>query len=102
MANTTWGKKLTDLRALIIYYVLFILIYVCLLYFTGPFLMTWGAKRSLFERVYAWFLTRPVYSEDGFWTILVDAIIWATAFYAVFILFRRVSFTKQVNKSHIK
>jgi hypothetical protein len=50
MDRTAGVKKRIDIRGLITYYVFFILIYVCLLSFTGAFLMTWGAKRSLFER----------------------------------------------------
>jgi hypothetical protein len=93
MVKTTRGKKLIDIRSLIIFYVLFIVIYVCLLFFTGPFLMTWGAERTFFERIYAWFLTRPFYSAQGLWTILIDAIFGATAIFAVFVLVRWIKKT---------
>ena len=60
---------------------IFAIVYVGLVFFTGPFLMTWGAKRNFFERIYAGFIGGPFSYSESLWLIPVNAFIWFFIFY---------------------
>lgn len=86
MAKTTGSKKLTNIRSFILFYVVFTIIYTCLVLFTSPLLITWGAKRTFFEQAYVLFLNYPFNTVDSLWLVLANAFVWALLLYAIIVL----------------
>lgn len=83
MAKTARAKELRRVKPFILFYVIFTAIYICLAFFTGPFLMTWGQKRTAFEKAYSVFLSYPFNVGDSLWWILANAFAWAVVIYII-------------------
>lgn len=71
------------MRGIIIYYIIFTICYIALIASTGIFLQTWGAKRSLFEKMYVFFLSKPFNLEYSFSLVLLNSLCWAGFFYGI-------------------
>ena len=76
---------------IILYYMLFIVIYTTLAVTTAMFFLTWGAKRSLLEKIYIVFIGRPFNWSNSLWYVPLNGIIWATFFLIIRISFNKVS-----------
>ena len=76
---------------IILYYLVFVVIYIILTTTTAMFFLTWGAKRTVLEKVYVFFIAGPFNVSTSLWYILLNGIIWATAFYLIKNLFERGS-----------
>src|ERR1700743_573968 len=83
MANTTRSKKLAWLKPFVYFYIVFAAVYTVLILFGSSFLMKWGAKRNIFEKIYAFFLFHPFNESKSLWMILANAFIWSLMIYAV-------------------
>ena len=83
MAKTARGKELRHVKPFILFYIVFTVIYICLVFFTSPFLMTWGQKRTVFEKAYVVFLNYPFNEGASLWWVLANAFIWAAVIYII-------------------
>jgi hypothetical protein len=79
------------LRLFIVSFFVFVIIYVGLIFITGPFLMTWGAKRNFFERIYAGFIGGPFSYSESLWLILVNAFFWFFIFYFFILILNKIN-----------
>lgn len=62
----------------LIYYVVFGVAYIILSASTAMFFLTWGAERSLIERVYIQFIGGPFDWSKSLWFLPINSIFWAT------------------------
>ena len=83
MAKTARSKELRHVKPFVLFYIVFAVIYTCLVFFTSPFLMTWGAKPNAFEKAYAIFLGYPFNVSDSLWLVLANALVWSLAIYVI-------------------
>jgi hypothetical protein len=78
------------IKSFISFYFLFSVVYICLIFFTGPFLITWGQKRSIFENAYASFIGGPFDFSKSLWLILVNSLFWFLILYLVIVGARKL------------
>jgi len=76
---------------IVLYYIAFIVAYTILTATTGIFFLTWGAKRTLLEKAYVFFIGSPFNGSYSMWYIPVNGIVWATVFYLIKISFDKAS-----------
>lgn len=77
------------LKPFFISFFFFTVLYFGLIIITGPFLISWGAERNFFEKMYAKFIGGPFSYGKSLWLILINAFFWHSILYLfIFILLR--------------
>lgn len=77
------------------YFVSFVIVYVILAATTGMFFITWGAKRSVLEKMYVFFIGFPFNWSKSLWFLPMNGVVWASFFYLLALGVRRI-FIKKV------
>lgn len=73
------------IKQLLLSFLIFTFIYIGLIFLTGSFLMTWGAKRNIFEKLYVEFIAGPFDYSKSLWLILLNSIFWFFIIYFIVI-----------------
>lgn len=81
------------MKKIIIYCIVFSLIYVLLVIFTGIYFLSWGQKRTLFEKLCLWFLTKPFSLEISFGFVIFNSLFW---FVCIFLIYKIITMLKQI------
>jgi len=80
------------------YYIIFSIGYLILSVATAPFFMSWGSKRSIFEKAYVFFIGSPFNVGKSLWFILLNSIFWTIIIYIVIHTMKKFLMIKK-NKS---
>lgn len=83
----------------LIYYIIFSVGYLILSVATAPFFMSWGSKRSIFEKGYVFFIGSPFDVGKSLWYILLNSLFWATIIYIVMYTVKKILKTLKKNRN---
>ncbi len=82
------------MRKKVLYFSLFVVGYIVLAVTTMVFFVTWGAKRSILERIYVLFIGSPFDWSNSMWLLPLNSIIWAAFFYILVVSIRKLKTRK--------